>query len=271
MKRYITLEKLFEYEHTSKFNVSAETRGSLIKEIEGDDFHLSPIEWKILLNDIESILDKQRGKSLAEIENEFIKKTGTEFEEIIKEMFKELSDFISINPKIPDADKNFILSDRLDITTENSREEIIDLITKRQENSETALLTLYVYRQMDMIDWHPFVKASIERNPVSFTDLYEKNNYEVYSLLKEFPIDSIYDGNRLALPDEVWNFKRGDGIEQAFLLANFILHKDKSSSVSIIIDGKKVLLSSGVHDFQFISKKNLKKSIQIKGKEYNIG
>ena len=271
MKRYITLEKLFEYEHSSKFSVSAETRASLVKEIEGDDFHLSPIEWKIMLNDIETILDKHRGNSLSEIENEFIQKTGTEFEDIIKEMFKDISEFISINPKIPDSDKNYILSDRLDITTENSREEIIDLITKQHENSETALLALYVYRLMDIIDWHPFVKASIERNPVSFTDLYEKNNYEVYSLLKELPIDSIYDGNRLALPDEVWNFKRGDGIEKAFLLADFILHKDKASSVSIEIDGKQVLLSSGGHDFHFISKKNLKKSIHIKGKEYKIG
>ncbi|HZY25298.1 MAG TPA: hypothetical protein VFE71_05690 [Bacteroidales bacterium] len=270
MKRYITLEKLFEYEHSSKFNVSAESRGSLVKEIESDDFHLSPIEWKIMLNDIESILDKHKGRSLAEIENEFIQKTGTEFENIIKEMFIELSGFLSINPKIPDSDKNFILSDRLDITTDSSREAITDLIKSQRDNSETALLALYVYRQMDMIDWHPFVKASIERNPVSFTDLYEKNNYEVYSLLKELPIDSIYDGNRLALPDEVWNFKRGDGIEKAFMLADFILHKDKSSSVSITIDGNQVLLSSGGHDFHFISKKNLKKSIQIKGKDYKI-
>jgi hypothetical protein len=185
-------------------------------------------------------------------------------------MFKDISEFIFINPKIPDPDKAYIMSDRLDITPENSREEIIDLVIRQRENSETALLTLYVYRQMDIIDWHPFVKASIERNPVSFTDLYEKNNYEVYSLLKTLPIDSIYDGNRLALPDEVWNFKRGDGIEKALLLADFILHKDKSSSVSLKIDGKLVLLSSGGHDFHFISNKNLKKSIQIKGKDYKI-
>src|ERR1035437_3303880 len=136
MKRYITLEKLFEYEHSSKFSVSAETRASLVKEIEGDDFHLSPIEWKIMLNDIETILNKHSGNSLSEIENEFIQKTGTEFEDIIKEMFKDISEFISINPKIPDSDKNYISSDKLDITTENSREEIIDLITKQHENSE---------------------------------------------------------------------------------------------------------------------------------------
>jgi hypothetical protein len=270
-KRYVSLEKLFEYEHTSRFSVSADTRNMLVKEIEGDEFHLSPIEWKIMLNDIETILNKTRGKSLKDIEAEFIKKTGTEFEEIIKEMFKDLSEFISIDPKIPVPEKSFVTSAKLDITTENSREEIIDLITNQQDNSEAAMLSLYVYRQMDIIDWRPFVKAAIERNPVSFMDLYEKNNYEVYSLLKELPMDSIYDGNRLALPDEVWNFKRGDGIEKVLLLADFIHHKDKSSVVTITIDNKDVLLTSGGHDFHFISKKSLKKSIQIKGKEYKIG
>jgi hypothetical protein len=268
--RYISLEKMFEYEHTSKFSVSSETRGSLVKEIEGDDFHLSPIQWKIMLNDIETILDKHSGKSLKEIENEFIKKTGTDYEEIIQEMFKELNDFISIDPKIPDPEKNYTVTDRLEITVENSREEIINLITGQQENSETAQLALYVYRDMDKIDWRPFIKAAVERNPVSFTDLNEKNNYEVYSILKELPIESIYNGNRLALPDEVWNFRRGDGIEKAFLLAGFLLHNDKSSNVSIEIDNNKVLLSSEGHEFHFTSHKNLKKSIRIKGTDYRI-
>ena len=268
--RYISLEKMFEYEHTSKFNVSAETRSSLVKEIEGDDFHLSPIQWKIMLNDIETILDKHSGKSLKEIEKEFIKKTGTEYEIIIQQMFKELNDFIFIDPKIPDPEKSFKVTDKLEIKTENSREEIINNITRQQENSETALLALYVYRQMDTIDWRPFVKAAIERNPVSFTDLNEKNNYEVYHIIKELPQESIYDGKRLALPDEVWNFRRGDGIEKAFFLADFLIHKDKSSTVSIEIENKKVLLSSEGHEFHFTSHKNLKKSILIEGTDYKI-
>lgn len=268
--RYVSLEKMFEYEHTSKFNVSSETRGSLVKEIEGDDFHLSPIQWKIMLNDIEAILDKHSGKSLKEIENEFIKKTGTEYEEVIREMFIELNDFIFTDPKIPDPEKNFLYTDRLEITNENSREDIIDLITGKQEDSETARLALYVFRDMDKIDWRPFIKASIERNPVSFSDLNEKNNYEVYSLLKQLPDESIYEGNRLALPDEVWNFRRGDGIEKALLLADFLLHKDRSSTIAIEIEHKNVLLTAGSHEFRFTSRKNLEKSIKIKGTEYKI-
>ena len=267
--RYISLEKMFEYEHSSKFNVS-ETRGSLVKEIEGDDFHLSPIQWKIKLNDIETILDKHSGKSLKEIEIEFINKTGTEYEEIIHEMFKELHEFIFIDPRIPGTDKNFAVTHKLDIKNENSREDIVNLIREQQENSETARLALYVYREMDLIDWSPFIKAAVERNPVSFTDLNEKTNYDVYSLLKDLPVESIYDGNRLALPDEVWNFKRGDGVEKAFLLADFILHKDKTATVTLSIENRDVLLTSGGHQFHFISNKNLKKSIEIRGKDYKI-
>jgi hypothetical protein len=268
--RYISLEKMFEYEHSSKFNVSAESRASLIKEIEGDDFHLSPIQWKIMLNDIEVILDKHTGKSLEEIENEFIKKTGTEYEEIIKEMFKDLNDFIYTEPKIPSFEKDYTASEKLEITVENSREEIIDLIYKQKENSETARLALYVYRDMDNIDWHPFVKAAMERNPVSFIELNEKNNYEVYSILKELPQESIYDGNRLALPDEVWNFRRGDGIEKAFLLASFLVHNDRSASISMEIGNNQVILYSGGHEFHFISHKNLKRSVQINGTDYKV-
>ena len=268
--RYISLEKMFEYEHTSKFNVSSETRGSLVKEIEGDDFHLSPIQWKIMLNDIEAILDEHSGKSLKEIEIEFIKKTGTEFEKVIQEMFEELNNFIFIDPKIPDPEKIYSVTEKLKITTENDREEIINLITDQKDTSETAQLALYVYRDMDKIDWRPFIKAAIERNPVSFGDLNEKTNYEVYSILKELPVESIYDGNRLALPDEVWNFRRGDGIEKAFLLADLLLHNDKSTTISIEIDQSKVLLTTGQHEFHFTSHKKLRKSIQIKGKDYKI-
>jgi len=267
--RYISLEKMFEYEHSSKFNVS-ETRGSLVKEIEGDDFHLSPIQWKIMLNDIEVILNKHSGKSLEEIENEFIRSTGTEFENIIKEMFKELSEFIRTEPRIPDDDKKYTETAKLNISPEDNRSDIIGMITGKAEISETARLALYVYRDMELIDWTPFVKAAMERNPVSFTDLNNNNNYEVYSLLKQLSAESIYDGNRLALPDEVWNFKRGDGIEKAFLLAGFLLHKDKSSSIKIDIDREKVILKCSGHDFHFDSRKNLKKTITIKEDAYLI-
>jgi hypothetical protein len=269
-QRYISLEKMYEYEHTSKFNVSAETRASLIKEIEGDEFHLSPIQGKIMLNDIELILESGSEKSFKEIENEFIKVSGTISKEVISQMFKDLKDFIFTDPKIPDSKKNYLNPVRLNIKTKDSRDEIIDMIVSGSGSSELSLLTLYAYRQMDKIDWRPFIKAAIERNPVCFTDLNGKSISEVYKILQEIDNESIYDGKRLALPDEVWNFRKGDGIEKALLLADFLIHLNQSSIISIEIRENKVLLTNEREEFHFTSDKNIRKSIKITGTEYTI-
>ena len=270
IRRYISLDKMFEYEHLSKFNVSAESRASLVKEIEGDEFHLSPIQGKIMLNDIEEILDKHSGKDLKTFENGFIKTTGSQSEDTIREMFKELNDFIFIDPQIPDHNKKYITRSRLNITNEDSRENILDLINSQSSKSELALLSLYVYRNMDKIEWLPFIKAAIERNPVCFTDLNGKSISEVYSILENMSDDSIYDENRLALPDEVWNFKRGDGIEKALLLADFLHHKDSSLQISIEISSPEVVIKFNGNDFHFTSNKKLRKSILITGTSYKI-
>jgi hypothetical protein len=269
-QRYISLDKMFEYEHTSKFSVSAETRASLVKEIEGDEFHLSPIQGKIIFNNLEEILQKKDAGTIADIEKAFIRTAGDEYKNILHEMFIDLNDFIYIEPKIPGPDKEFVITDRLNISLNQSREEILSLIYKSSENSEHALLALYVYRDMDKTDWRPFIKAAIERNPVCFKDLEGKTNEEVFYILQNMSNTSIYDEKRLALPDEVWNFKRGDGIEKALLLSDFIMHSDGKGSITIKIEGDKVILTTKGVRFQFISDKNMNKTINISGKVYNI-
>jgi len=123
---------------------------------------------------------------------------------------------------------------------------------------------------MDKISWLPFVKAAIERNPVCFNELNGKSIQEVFDILDLIPDNSIYDDQRLALPDEVWNFRRGDGIEKALLLADYILQKDNSSSLTIEIDNKKVQLTFMGEKFSFKSHKSFRKSIEITGNNYTI-
>jgi hypothetical protein len=121
-----------------------------------------------------------------------------------------------------------------------------------------------------MIDWLPFIKASFERNPVCFLDLNGKSVAEVYSLIENFDNHSIYDENRLALPDEVWNYKRGDGIEKGILLADFILKKEPSYQVKIIIDLQNVSVVYSDQKYHFKSHKKLKRTILAKGTDYQI-
>jgi len=270
IKRYITLEKMFEYEHTSKYSVSAETRELLIKEIEGDEFHLSQFQGKILLNKAEEIIKESAGKSIQEVENLFSGLDADINSGSIHDLFRELSVFISTEPGLPDPSKNYLPSLSPEITIEDTREKIVTKIHRLAGKSELALLTLYVFRQMDMTDWLPFIKAAIERNPVCFNDLNGKDIKEVSVILEKLPDESIYDGQRLALPDEVWNFCRGDGIEKAFLMADFIIKKDPSAELTISIDNKNVILNHNGNDYRFISIKNFRKNIRIRGNNYEI-
>ncbi len=269
-QRFISLEKMFEYEHTSKYSVSCETRDLLVNEIEGDEFHLSPLPGKIMLNEIEHIIRHGKGKKPDEFREEFKNSAGEIFSDVIDEMFRDLHDFTFTDPKIPADNKKFTSTSIPVFSAEDSREEIIEIISGLAEKSETALLTLYVYRQMDKISWLPFVKAAIERNPVCFTDLNGKSVMEVFKILGALPDESIYDGRRLALPDEVWNFKRGDGIEKALLLADFIVQKETGTPVLIEIAEQNVKLRYKDEDFLFTSSKLLTKSILISGSDYSI-
>jgi hypothetical protein len=270
INRFILLEKMFEYEHNSKFSVSIDTREQLVKEIEGDEFHLSPLQGKIMLNDVEVMLNEISNKNLEEIEYEFMQRIPFEPSVVIHEMFNEIREFIYTEPKIPDASKKYHKTKVPEITTENSREEIIESIDNLAGESELCTLALYAYRQMDKIDWMPFIKASFERNPVCFLDLNGKSVPEVYNIIENLDNQSIYDGNRLALPDEVWNYQRGDGIEKAILMADFILKKEGSFPVIIKIDHEDVTVEHHNKKYNFKSKKSMKKKIEVSQNNYKI-
>lgn len=261
--RYISLEKIFEYEHTSKYSISDDTREHLIRDIEGDEFHLSQIQDRIILNDAEEIIEKSKGKSLQDIEEQIISSNRQISESLLHEMFSDISDFLITDPKLPDRNKNYVNYKTPVISVSDNRDEIIDKITESAKNSELSQLTLYAYRMMDKIDWLPFVKAAFERNPVCFEDLAGKSIKEVFDILNELPDESIYDGQRLAQPDEVWNFRRGDGIEKAFLLADYILQKDLSEKIIIMIDNQDVSLTSKAGTYNFRSGKRFKKTLEI--------
>jgi hypothetical protein len=118
---------------------------------------------------------------------------------------------------------------------------------------------------MDRIDWLPFIKAAIERNPVCFNDLNDKSISDIYVILSALPNHSIYNEKRLAQPDEVWNFRRGDGIEKALLMADVIINRDKGAEVRINIDQKRISLEYNRNNFEFDSSKHFKKFIRVSG------
>jgi len=261
--RYITLEKLFEYEHSSRFNVALANRSQLINEIDGDEFSMCPFNGRLMLNEFEEILDRCMGKNTDCI----LKELSTSIPEVLtiipEGMFNELRDFLKTEPNLPSIDKKITKMVSPVIRSGDTREEILAEIVNTSAFSEMSLLSLYVYRSMDIIDWGPFIKAAIKRNNVAFTDFEGKSNDEVYKLINSLCNESIYDGSRLAQPDEVWNFNRGDGVEKAFLLASWKHHIKPGEEITIEIDGKDVSLTAGTESFHFESEKGFHRNIKI--------
>ena len=86
--------------------------------------------------------------------------------------------------------------------------------------------------------------------------------------VESFPNQSIYEGKRLAQPDEVWNFRRGDGIEKALLLFDILKYRNPGLQGQLEIKGADVELSvreNGKNPavWRFVSEKQLEKSLSL--------
>jgi hypothetical protein len=179
-----------------------------------------------------------------------------------KQFVDQLADFIHVEARIPSLDKNFLPSNPVEIPAASGREQIIDYLSSIRTGNPTADLAFYAYRDMESCDWTPFVKAAVERSPVSLgmTDSMSVEN--VYAWLGQMNVISIYDGKRLAQPDEVVNYRTGDGLEKAFLLANIIRQRNPQQDIEMIADNSGVVLK-GEREYRFASDKALKKHVRI--------
>jgi hypothetical protein len=173
-----------------------------------------------------------------------------------------LADFVYIEAKLPTLEKNYLPTVPIELSTEQSREQIIDYLQQLRPSSPTADLAFYAHRDMESCDWAPFIKAAVERNPVSVQMVESMSVEEVYAWLEQMKNVSIYDGKRLAQPDEVANYKTGDGLEKAFLLADVIRQRSSEQDIEIAVDNNDVVLK-GKNQYRFVSDKDFERQIRI--------
>jgi hypothetical protein len=165
--------------------------------------------------------------------------------------------------KLPPSDqKNYLPADPIKIGVEQSRKQIIEYLQTIRRSNSTADLALYAYRDMETCDWEPFIKAAVERNPVSIQMADSMSVDEVYRWLAKMKSTSIYEGKRLAQPDEVANYQTGDGLEKAFLLANIIHQRSPEQDIEITVDNNDVTLKER-DEYRFVSDKGFKSVISI--------
>jgi hypothetical protein len=193
---------------------------------------------------------------------------------------EDLTDFVQIEPELPGVDKNFTGTGVIQLSVEQSRDQIIEYLRQARVRNVVADLAFHAYRDMGSCDWRPFVKGAVERSPVSLEKTNSMSIEEVCEWLNHMPGESIYDENRLAQPDELANYGTGDGLEKAFLLANVLRHRNPELSLHLEVDNSSVVLRAARESvagilpairgrdacdtYEFVSTKSLQGQVDIK-------
>jgi len=260
--QFLEAEVLFHYEHSSNYRVADKTFDKLLAEVSDEDFVPYQLPGRIRCDELDEFLQKQK-PDLRTTEG---KTAFRKFIEPIipdaKQFVDELAVFVHIEAKLPAVDKNYMPTEPIEISVEQSREQIIDYLQQVRWSNPAAELAFYAYRDMESCDWVPFIKAAVQRNPVSIQMTDSMPVEKVYAWLRQMKNVSIYDGKRLAQPDEIANYRTGDGLEKAFLLANVIRQRYPQQDIEIITDKDNVVLN-GPEQYRFVSVKGLKKRVFI--------
>jgi len=228
---FIESESVFSREEESKSRAGTTSHKALLHEIIDAEYHKIPLENRLILEDFEILLKKNKlNPKNEETKLFFIEKLKNFIEK--PEIFAEkIILFSSIEPKLPDiCAKKFVETEPITLCVKNGRENLISQIYSLAKTNSTANLAISAFRDVRHCGIRPFMKAAFERNPVCFEALKNYDFAQIYEILKNFENESIYKEDfRLAQPDEVYNFKRGDGLEKAILLATLIFRKTKIS------------------------------------------
>jgi len=247
VNRYIALEQVFSFEQDSPYKVTDNTREKLLATIPLEMFDASCCRRKIVLDDLEQFvsgraIDLESPDDLAALKN----RIG---DVCIRaaDMVDQLTRFCHTEPRLPSADKVSFEPEPepLGLSVDMEREDVVRRLDSLRGSSVTADLAFHAWRDLSRVSCRPFVKAALERNPVSAAGAKDLTEDAVIELARSWPDQSIYDGPyRMAQPDEVWNFRRGDGFEKALMVAN-ILRVRGCGPMRLDLTGSEVRLLAG--------------------------
>jgi hypothetical protein len=242
--RYIPAERVYAYEHNSTFKVSDATRDKLLAEIDEDEFYPELIEGRLLLNKFDDFFKKGHVDLNKPADVERLAAALDCQCSKSREVVKQLVTFARLEPRLPQSEKHtrFVSGPTIDLDTAWSREAIIHYLATQRATHRVADLAFYASRDMSRSHWAPVLKAALERSPVCLHGAREMDDAGVVAALAILPDESIYDGTRMAQPDEVWNYQRGDGLERALCLASILKSRHPEAVFTLRSDGKQVTL-----------------------------
>ncbi len=245
---YIGAEEAFAYEEDSSFSLTGSTRDRLMSEIDREAFADRPLSKRIVLNDLESFLrsnpiDIHNPVDALRLKARFACDCFN-----AEKAIEALVRFCHTQPRLPDpATKRFItFTEPLQLTLDMTREDMIRRLDTIRSGNPVADLAFYAFRDLSRTEPEPFFLAALSRNPVSVEAARGSDDEALPSLALGLSPQSIYDEpERLAQPDEVWNFGSGDGLERLILLANLVRSRKPELPMALSVYHQTATLKAG--------------------------
>jgi len=259
---FVKAETLFRYEHGSNYKIGDRTHDKLLAEVSDEDFFKYELPGRIrcdkfadFLNTEKPDLKTPRGKAAL---TRFLQPVVPDAAALVE----QLVDFIRIEPKLPDPNKHYTPIPPVRLDPAHGRERIVESLQQARAANPVADLAFYAARDMETCRWAPFVKAAVERNPVSMKAAENMSIEQACNWLRQMPPASIYEGKRLAQPDEVANYNTADGLEKAFTLANIIHNRNPEQQIILTVENNDVGVEAD-RKYRFESAKNLRNQVRI--------
>ncbi len=262
-RMFVKAETLFGYEHGSRFRIGDDTFDKLLDEVSSDDYAVYPHENRICCEQLRAYVEYEKIDVFNPDDRYKLARFLSPFVPDAEQLAADLIDFLQIDPKLPAEDKQYQAVEPICLSPQWDRQQVIDYLQSIRTKSLTADLAFYAYRDMDTCDWEPFLKAAMQRCPVSVNACKGMTAEQVYQWLAAMSNESIYEGNRLAQPDEVANYMTGDGIEKAITMANILCAENPELTVNLTIDNKEAILSAESKKYFFVSSKNFQKNLKL--------
>lgn len=265
--QYLPIERAFAYEHGSPYKVSDKaTCDKLLDQVDEYDFYTDPIPDRIQINKLSDFL---KGNPISHFDEASMKNLAEQIDctgDMDRKMnvIEGLVDFIHLDPELPEiGSKTFGGPGPIELKPGMAREKIIQYLETLRATHPVADLAFHASRDLAVVDWAPFLKAAFERNPVVVEATKGLSDDALFQTLEALPNESIYDGTRIAQPDEVWNFQRGDGLECAIAFSNVWKSRHPGDAIELASSGGEVTLKTGGQKFVFKSSKGLEKRISL--------
>ncbi|MBN2645066.1 MAG: hypothetical protein JXR59_06305 [Desulfuromonadaceae bacterium] len=250
---WVGAENVYRHERGSAFKVGDRTtRDKLLDEVDEYDFQPQPLAGRIALERLEDFFKRHPQVDLEResVQTALLQEFDCDQAAACK-LIEDLRSFIRVQPRLPDlqAKEPVPTAEPLALGVDMERDEIIEQLETLRRHHPVADLAFYAYRDLGRCDWRPFVHAALTRNPVCAVGTEGLCDDTLIETLQGLTGESIYSDARLAQPDEVWNFQRGDGLERALCLAAIWRrrhpHADLALQVTpgqarLVVDGRSV-------------------------------